>query len=265
MQIKSLGYRTDLIFPRFDGVVKERDNYLVIETPSNPHFHWGNYLLFREPPAPGALEEWRRLFKAEFGSNPEIKHITFGWDGTDGQMGASAEFVNAGFRTAEQIVLAANEVSRPKHFNIEVTVRPLTTDEDWIDATENQIACRDAIYEYGPYKLFKESQMKRYRSMEAQGLGHWFGAFINDQLVGSLGIYRDQNIGRFQNVGTNPEFRRQGICGTMVYLASEHAFSKMGIETLVMVSDEDGDARRVYESVGFKPREKQSGLSWWQG
>lgn len=50
MNIRSLGYRTDLLFPRFDGEVIDRGDYTVIRTPSNPTFYWGNFLLFDQPP-----------------------------------------------------------------------------------------------------------------------------------------------------------------------------------------------------------------------
>jgi hypothetical protein len=46
MNVKSLGYRTDLIFPTFDGEIIDRGDYLVIRTPKNPTFYWGNFLLF---------------------------------------------------------------------------------------------------------------------------------------------------------------------------------------------------------------------------
>lgn len=263
LNIKSLGYRSDLIFPNFDGVLKDRGTYFVIETPSNPHFHWGNFLLFKVPPAKGDLKVWSKLFKMEF-TNPEIKHLTFGWDTINGEKGSSDEFVSAGFIETEQAVLVATSVIANKNLNSDLVVRPLNNSNEWLAALENQIACRQEIYSYDDYKLFKASQFQRYQNMEKAGLGFWFGAFIGDTLVGDLGIFSDGDIGRFQNVGTNPEYRRKGICGTLVYKASQFAFQKMGLKTLVMVADDDGNARRVYESVGFEPKEKQSGVSWWQ-
>ncbi len=53
MNIQSLGYRTDLFFPRFDGEVIDRGDYIVIRTLSNPTYHWGNFLLFSQSPADG--------------------------------------------------------------------------------------------------------------------------------------------------------------------------------------------------------------------
>ena len=57
MHIRSLGWRTDLIFPRFDGVVTDRGDYLVVRTPSNPGFYWGNFLLLDAPAGPLA-DSW---------------------------------------------------------------------------------------------------------------------------------------------------------------------------------------------------------------
>jgi predicted GNAT family acetyltransferase len=110
--------------------------------------------------------------------------------------------------------------------------------------------------------------MRSYRRMSEAGLGHWYGAFSENQLVADLGLFHDGALGRFQNVGTHPAFRRRGVCATLVFLASqhalgEHALGEHALKTLVMVADEDGDARRVYEDVGFVATEKQRTLSWW--
>ena len=46
----SLGWRTDLIFARFDGEVVPRCDHLVIRAPHNPTFWWGNFLLYDHAP-----------------------------------------------------------------------------------------------------------------------------------------------------------------------------------------------------------------------
>jgi hypothetical protein len=50
MNVRSLGIRTDLIFQRFGGVTFDRGSYLVLLTPSNPAYRWGNMLLFADHP-----------------------------------------------------------------------------------------------------------------------------------------------------------------------------------------------------------------------
>ena len=46
MEIRSLGYRTDLMVRAREGsLVEDRGDYLVIRSPGNPAFWWGNFLL----------------------------------------------------------------------------------------------------------------------------------------------------------------------------------------------------------------------------
>ncbi len=264
MNPRSLGYRTDFIFPRFEGVIDRRGDYWRVLTPSNPTFHWGNFLLFDGPPCADAFARWTALFREEFREAARLNHVAFGWDTTGGEVGDVAPFLNAGYELSSVVVFTARKVARPLHLNPQVSVRPLATAEEWAEAMDIQIACREPRYSYESYKLFKQGQWNRYQAMTRAGLGHWFGAFINGKLVGDLGIYRDGKLGRFQNVGTHPDWRKQGVCATLVYLASQYAFEAMGVDELVMMTEEDNPARRVYEAVGFLEREKQVGISWWQ-
>jgi ribosomal protein S18 acetylase RimI-like enzyme len=108
------------------------------------------------------------------------------------------------------------------------------------------------------YTPFKKKWLDVRRRLADQGLGNWYGAYIDDILVGDLGLFRDGTIARFQDVGTEVEFRRRGICGTLVYEVSKRALESDDIETLVMVADENYHAARIYESVGFVPTERHA-------
>jgi GNAT superfamily N-acetyltransferase len=262
--LRSLAWRTDLIFPRFDGEILDRGHYLVIRTPSNPTFYWGNFLLFDRPPAPGDEERWPRLFAEEIGAPPQVQHQTFGWDSPEGDAAAAHAFVERGFRLIHSSVLTASSVSPPPRESTEIAVRTLESDEDWRQATENQIRCRDLEHREAGYRVFKEAEMRRYRAMALAGRGAWFGAFLGGTLVADLGIYQDESLGRFQTVETHPDFRRRGYAGTLVFKAARHALGQMGVETLVLVADADSAAERLYSSVGFLPREQEVGLErWW--
>lgn len=263
MQPRSLGYRTDLIFPAFDGQILDRGDYLVILTRSNPTFFWGNFLLFSAPPKPGDLEKWKALFAREIGTQIQAGHYAFGWDTVSGEQGCVEPFVADGFNLSQNVVLATQQVKIPPKYNPHVTVHPLESDADWEQAIQNQIACREAGHTLEHYTRFKRDQMQRYRQMSAAGLGHWFGAFLGEQLTAELGLFKSGRLGRFQQVGTHPTYRRQGICGALVYQASRYGFEHMGLETLVMVADENYHAAKIYESIGFTPQEHQVGLDWW--
>ena len=54
--------RTDLIFHRELGTVTDRGDYLVLETPSEPFYYYGNLLHLARPPAPGEVAAWRERF-----------------------------------------------------------------------------------------------------------------------------------------------------------------------------------------------------------
>ena len=260
MEIRSLGYRTDLIFNRFQGTIVDRGDCLVIRTPSNPGWYWGNYLLFRDPPDADALPAWKRRFHQEIAALQPAPHLAFGWDSPDGEPGVLEPFLAEGFLLNENAVLTATAVSPPPHPNAEVSIRPLATDAEWMQALENQVACHGEEFPLPAYRTFKARQMEGYRRMAAAGLGAWLGAFAGGRLVADLGVFVDGPVARFQAVETHPGFRRRGICGTLVYEGARHAQAALGAERLVMLADEHYHAGRIYESLGFRPTERQLGL-----
>ena len=264
MIVRSLGYRTDLIFARFDGVVIDRGEYLVVRTPSNPTFYWGNFLLFTAPPAPGDFDRWRSLFAQEIGPPSRVSHMAFGWDTVDGESGDVAPFVEAGFSLDVGVVLTAQSVTRPVKFNEDVLVRELTEDWEWDAAFDNQMACRDEDHEEAGYRVYASRRLARCRAMARAGLGSHYGAFLGNRLVGDLGIFVDDGMGRFQMVGVHPDFRRRGICGAMVYQAATQVFERGNAHTLAIVANANYHAAHIYHSTGFVPTERQVGVTWWE-
>ena len=105
---------------------------------------------------------------------------------------------------------------------------------------------------------FATGKTRAHRRLVEQGRGQWFGAFLGDELVASLGIFvASEGLARFQDVKTRPDFRGRGLCGTLVHAAGRHAFDELGVHTLLMVADPDYLAIRVYRSVGFEETETQ--------
>lgn len=258
----SLGYRTDLIFPAFDGEILERDGYIVVRTPSNPTFWWGNYLIFRERPREGDVDDWRNAFRREIGGTPEVRHQAFGWDVPEEDPGDCAPFLAVGFRRTCCRVLTSARPRSPENSAPEVAVRALATDADWSAALDLQVLCREPDFQEAPFRTFRERSMTRYRAMAAAGLGHWFGAFVGDQLVADCGVFHDRRVGRYQSVETHPEYRRRGIASRLVAAAGQATIARFGLDTLVIVADDDSSACRIYQSAGFEPTQMQWGLEW---
>src|SRR5262245_63694044 len=88
---RSLVRATDLDVLAPDRVIERRDGFLLVRSPSNPTFYWGNLLLFDRAPEPGDGLCWEALFEEEFADEPRVRHRTFAWDRPDGAVGAARE------------------------------------------------------------------------------------------------------------------------------------------------------------------------------
>lgn len=262
MQIKSLGYRTDFIFNRFDGAIDEKEDYWVVKSSHNPNYFWGNLLLYKKPPQCDDLAKWQRDFKKEL-DDRRIYHMTFAWDTTDGNVGDPSAFVADGFELDTSVVLTTDRVVQPRKFNDAVEMRIIKTDEDFEQVLQIQIKTGIQDLSKAAREEFYRKQMKQYKRMITAGLGFWFGAFLNETLIGSLGVFTDAEIARYQIVSTDPSYQRQGVCSTLVFRSAGYVFEHLKCKTLVMVADEDYHAAKIYESVGFRPTQKQVGLCWW--
>ena len=261
MRLRSLGFRTDLIFPAFDGQIVDRGDYLVVRTPSNPTFYWGNFLIFSKAPGPGDLIRWRRLFAEEIGDPFQASHETLGWDSPDGVVGLVEPFLEGGFSLVKSRVLRTSKL-RPPVRAAPADVRRLETDAEWDMVLDLQVLCREPEHDEAGYRKYRILQMDRYRAMVAAGRGYWYGAFQNERLLADLGLFHLDGLGRFQSVETHPDFRRRGLAGTLVYEAGTMALAE-GLSDLVIVADAGSAAEGLYASVGFAPVEFQMGLERW--
>jgi RimJ/RimL family protein N-acetyltransferase len=258
-----LGWRSHLIFPRFDAEVLPRDDCVVVRTAANPTFWWGNFLLFDHPPREGDAAHWMARFAAEIAAGqPESRHVAFGVD-SDRAFGMPADFIAAGFSLATGTVLTLQAAQlRVPAWRLPAGFRFAALDlpRQSAIAIEMQVAT-DAGATESPdsYRLFRTRQMARYSAMDAAGLGHWFGVFAAtgqaEALVADCGLFRTTDagvaLGRFQHVSTHPAWRRRGLCRALIDAVCRHGFEAMGLDTLVIVADPDDVAIHAYEQVGF--------------
>ena len=111
MDVRSLGYRTDvMVRERSGSSVTDRGSHLVVRTPENPTFWWGNFILVPGPPAPGDPTAWRELFAREF---PDAGHCAIGVDSVDGDGGAAQELAALDLATRVSTVLSATSLTPP--------------------------------------------------------------------------------------------------------------------------------------------------------
>jgi ribosomal protein S18 acetylase RimI-like enzyme len=256
LEIASLGFRTDLIVLALGGSeIEHGDRHIVVRTPANPTFWWGNFVLFAGPVGTGDVARRLALFAEAF---PGADHVTWGIDSVDGTIGAEAELVGAGFELSRDTVLAATSI-RPPSRGVDAELRPLVGDEDWRQALELRIACLPDDEHYT--EPFVRAHLAGSRALCEQGSATWFGAFEHGTLRAALGIVADgDGLARFQMVETHPESRRRGLASSLVHRAGSAAL-EAGAETLVIVADPTYHAIDLYRSVGFADRETKVELT----
>jgi len=254
MDIRSLGFRTDLRLLELSGsLIEERGTHLVIRTPDNPTYFWGNFLLLKQRPYPGGEREVIAAFHTEF---PEAEHVSIGIDGTDDQTAEVQAFVEAGMEVNSGVVLTAGALIEPRPVADGVVVRALESDDDW----EQRARLSHHLWaqtDETTFMTFARRKNAQERALVARGLGQRFAAFVDDTLVSTAGIFvTHAGIARYQSVETHPDHRRQGLAAAVVYAAGQHALAAYRLETLVIAADHDGDAIRIYRSLGFVDTER---------
>ncbi len=252
MEITSKGIQSDFIFHKFEGITTDLGDCMSVRTPNNPDYFFGNYMLYPTPPAVGDFARWMTRFEAVFAPYPAVRHHTFQWLPSDApDPAALEEFKQAGFTIDETSVLATRSVHSDKPAPDGVDFREIRTDAEWLAVIDAQTRDGFPQIPLEEYRRYKEAIFANYRKMSEQGLGDWWGAFKGNELVADLGLFFDEDVGRFQSVETAPEHRRQGICRAMVAHVSNHGLAAHPDITLVMHADAHDVARGIYCSVGF--------------
>lgn len=280
MRIRSVELRSTLMINAMYGLVEERDApgvgaYLAVRTPSVPDYWYGNCLAMPGLPAAGDLARWEALFERE---HPGAEHRVFLLDAPEGAAEPHpglAAFVAAGYELSAHDVLATEAIRRPAPLNEEFDYRPLLTDGEWAAVFEASLATNAG--QPGYTRGFLERKFKAVRSAVEGGHGAWWAAWAprsespGDELpVANLGLFWGGGLARFQDVETHPDFRRRGICRSLVYSACASIIDAGGeagrrsgappLATLFVIKPEDEAVRRIYESVGFSFSERSVDL-----
>ena len=250
MEIPSLAFRTDLALARLAGSeVEDHGDHVVVRTPDNPSFYWGNYLLLPQAPTADELPAWEEVSDRTF---PHCRHRAYGVATAHGTLDDLAVFAAAGFGTDASSVLTATAVHEPPRPNREATYRRLVSDDDW----EQQMSLWKVDDEVTPE--FVRGKVAAERRTSESGAGAWWGAFVGGTLLSSMGLVSaSPGLARYQQVQTRPEARGRGLAGTLVERVGRYGFEELGATTLVMVADPDYLAIRIYRSVGFDDTETE--------
>ena len=252
----SLGWQSHLLACRFGAEITERDDCIVLRSPGNPSYYWGNCLILPAAPRDEELTYWLARFAEEITSRqPASKHVAIGVDAAtlenelpSWRAAGIDEFEEAAVMTLESAGLALQPSVRDTPG---LALRALDLVHEVNLAVEAQVAARDESFEAVGYRAYRHSAMQRMAAMQVAGSGYWFGAMVGGVLAADCGLVHDGVMGRFQHVGTQPEWRRRGLCRALVHQVCDHAFGTLGLQRLVMCADPHDVAIGIYRSVGF--------------
>ena len=240
-----LGWWTDLAVLRLGGAeITELGDRLVVRSPDNPTYYWGNFILVLDPAAVDRPGYWLAEFEAAF---PGTAHRAIGLPVAPADRSA---WIDVRLFLEDADVLVARDPILPGPLAAGYEVRPLGTAEDWDSSTRLRQQAFPGQDDY-------EAATTRTRiAVRATGALTWFGAFADGELAAELGIADcGADVARYQSVLTHPDHRRRGLTRHLLGVAAAHARER-GARTLVIIADADTDAGRLYRSAGFAFEEK---------
>jgi GNAT superfamily N-acetyltransferase len=245
VRVRSLALQTELALAATRGTVTDRGDYIVIETPDDPGYYYGNLLVLPAAPQVGEVAYWTRRFADELGKKPGIDHVTFWWDGVTGDAGATDELAAASFTIETSIVMATNAIAAATS---PWPIRTMSPDE--------VLATAEIAYAIGDrhdesYRAFLQRRAAWDRELVVRGVASFYAAFDGAHPIASLGLVRLGALARFQDVQTLPPYRRRGVASALLAAAATDTR-----ERLVILAQADGIGERVYSHAGFHAVER---------
>jgi ribosomal protein S18 acetylase RimI-like enzyme len=248
----SLFLRSEFIFWRSHSIIEDVGDALVIVTPHNPYWRWGNLIVLKNPPRAEDVGRWRALYEKRIAPNQAIPNRILIWDETTIDTSTIEEYKKDNLTFSPYNVLTLKSLTQPKNHNGRISIKEVfDNDEAWQDVIEANIESF-GVSETSDYKDYAERRFSDHRSHIRKGAGRWYSAFVDGEFAGSLGIFAGDGLCRFQEVAVRPKFRRQSVASTLVYHGASRAREEYPNHLQVIVADPEGEAINVYRQIGFE-------------
>jgi GNAT superfamily N-acetyltransferase len=244
----SPGWKTDLAILALGGSeIETFDDHLVVRTPTNPEYHWGNCLLVLDPASVDKNEKWVERLRSVFPNNDWIAI------GLPLMPSNVAAWEKQGITLEQLDVLSTSSLPTSQPLPYGYTSRHFD-ERDWETLTRREISylLAEGGYEPAATEAFAIESNASRRRLCAAGDAAWFGAYREDELVASLGIVTCGTTARYQSVETNEAHRGKGLASHLLGLAASWS-QKQGFSSWVIVTEEANAAGRVYRRAGFAP------------
>jgi GNAT superfamily N-acetyltransferase len=223
---------TELAIAATRGRVTDHGDCVVVETPDEPGWSDGNYLMLPRAPRGDEIAEWTRRFERELGTH---RVVALRWDEPTGEPYAD-------FTVDTYELMTADEVLAPVHAlptrELAADELPATAELAWAIGDRHD----DAYHQFLRRRAHWQARVPTMR---------FYGGFDAGALVASVGLFEAGAIARFQDVQTLPSHRRRGLAGALLATAARNTSSRFAI-----LAQPGSDAQRVYTRVGFGTAER---------
>jgi GNAT superfamily N-acetyltransferase len=244
-----VGWETDLAIHELSGAsVEDHGDHLVVRTPQQPTFHWGNCVLARGPEAADDAGRWVGVFRDAF---PAATWVAVGLR----RMPADPDpWAVHGVELEPIEVLATGELPRRPALADRYEARRLEGD-DWEQTVTLAVAenASTGSWDTASYEAFSRTRAERSRAFSDRedGVAAYFGAFADGVLAAHLGIVRCGGTARYQSVFTDASHRRRGLASHLVGVAASWA-ADCGCDRWVIVTEKTNPAFVTYMRAGFQ-------------
>lgn len=239
-----LGWRTDLSILTMSGTqVTTFEDHILVESPENPGYHWGNCILVTSGDLACDPTRCLRTFQAHL---PSADHVAIGLPAAPSPDAWRPFGVQIGSTESLMRRASLSPGALPPGYD----VRQLLSDDDWESVARADVA---EHADMPGYEDFARRRIAAHRRLTDDGVGAFFGVFAGAELAADLGIVVCwQKVARYQNVSTASEHRGRGLASHLLGVASRWADDR-GVEGWLIVAEPDSAAARLYRSLGFRP------------
>ena len=244
-----------------DTSVEVTEQVIVYKTKTRPDYWFGNYIVSSTPVTSESLPEissqWEKEFSQEAGILWQIVEWEIPFDGEMPDVSKVAIALNA------EIDIRIVRIARRGEFQFQLSRTEFTADIELIkvknevqyeNALQIALADHEATPESGATSDFIQWRLEQRRQSAILGNGNWWLLMHQGVPVASCGLFFDQYglKGRFREVTTHPKWRGRGFATKLCGMLAQKFLKQGQVQELIIVSEPDSIADRIYSKLGFK-------------
>ena len=256
-----LGSLSDCFARCPDTSVEVTEQVIVYKTKTRPDYWFGNYIVSNSPVTSELLPEMRSQWQKEFSQEAGILWQIVEWEIPFDEQKPDISKVVRALNTESDIRIV--RIARRGEFQFQLSLTELTADIELIkvknevqyeNALKIALADHEATPQSGATSDFIQWRLEQRLKSAMLGNGGWWLLMNQGMPVASCGLFFDPNglMGRFREVTTHPEWRGRGFATTLVGLLAQNFLTQGQVQELIIVSEPDSIADRIYRKLGFK-------------